>query len=208
MRQQSIKGLPLPLPASSLFGDRVEIPTSSKVKTAGTTATPSNKSTRAVNSAVSRHAAAPPGGTSNRVLRLPPPPADSQIGLKPSTQAVVPIEPSLDATAAPPPGLAREFIPIKLAEPIDEKFLDDRLGQELQVEIIAHDQQVQAAMDDKKISWGVQWELSRGVTLGVWKWSDVLPKLDKLRGDNTLAAHKVISAMKAIHLQADNMNLW
>lgn len=39
--------------------------------------------------------------------------------------------------------------------------------------VIAHDGIAQKFMDANKLPWGVQYELARGVTKGMWKWDDV-----------------------------------
>ncbi|KAF7965380.1 hypothetical protein HWV62_44091 [Athelia sp. TMB] len=66
--------------------------------------------------------------------------------------------------------------------------------------IISSDPKAQRVMDHKKISWGVQWEIARGVASRgasgqakpLWTWADITPqKLDKLRGLNAAAAWKV-----------------
>lgn len=58
--------------------------------------------------------------------------------------------------------------------------------------IIAHDSRVQAEMDLRKNSWGVQYEIARGVSNGHFTWSDVTPeKLDLLKGPTAEAAPKV-----------------
>lgn len=65
-------------------------------------------------------------------------------------------------------------------------------GLDLETWIIAHSVEVQKQMDARHISWGVQYEIARGVSCGGWKWSDVTPdKLDKLRGTAAEAAPKV-----------------
>ncbi|TFY61555.1 hypothetical protein EVJ58_g4443 [Rhodofomes roseus] len=62
--------------------------------------------------------------------------------------------------------------------------------------IIAHDRKVQQMMDVKRISWGVQYELARGVCSGRWQWNDVTAKkLDTLRGTDSEAAPRVESVM-------------
>ena len=58
--------------------------------------------------------------------------------------------------------------------------------------IIAHDKRVQGEMDLRRNSWGVQYEIARGVSKGDFTWSDVTPeKLDLLTGSNAEAAPKV-----------------
>ena len=57
---------------------------------------------------------------------------------------------------------------------------------------IAHNRHVQEAMDIRQLSWGVQFEIARGVSQGIWQWADVTPiKLDHLKGTNAEAASRV-----------------
>ncbi|TFK59804.1 hypothetical protein BDN72DRAFT_883839 [Pluteus cervinus] len=77
-----------------------------------------------------------------------------------------------------------------------ERFLNDQIGIDLKVEVIAHDSQAQRALDENQIPWGVQWELARGVTLGAWRWADVMKKLHLFRGTNSAeTAYKVVAVM-------------
>ncbi|OBZ68489.1 putative RNA-dependent RNA polymerase SHL2 [Grifola frondosa] len=58
--------------------------------------------------------------------------------------------------------------------------------------IIAHSKEVQEKMDSRQITWGVQYEIARGVSHGWWTWDEITPKiLDSLRGLNKDAANKV-----------------
>jgi hypothetical protein len=67
---------------------------------------------------------------------------------------------------------------------------------DLAYNIIAHDNDVQKLFDSLRITYGVQYELARGVSNNWWKWSDVTrDKLRSLTGDNASAAHKVVSVM-------------
>ncbi|TFK42152.1 RNA dependent RNA polymerase-domain-containing protein [Crucibulum laeve] len=61
--------------------------------------------------------------------------------------------------------------------------------------IIAHHNKVQQVMDGKRIAWGVQYELARGVTLGAWDWEQIRQKVNELRGTNAEAAYRVRSVM-------------
>ncbi|KZP15854.1 hypothetical protein FIBSPDRAFT_912406 [Athelia psychrophila] len=75
-------------------------------------------------------------------------------------------------------------------------------------------------MDDKHISWGVQWEIARGAIFHTasgqfkprWTWSDVTSRrLDKLRGLSTAAAWKVPYVMldKEIPTKCpSNLDIW
>lgn len=51
-------------------------------------------------------------------------------------------------------------------------------------------------MESRRISWGVQYELARGVLAERWKWEDVSDKvLESLQGSNAVAASRVRSVM-------------
>jgi len=95
---------------------------------------------------------------------------------------------------------------------LDFSFLDHAEGTDLPLCIIAHDKEVQQRMDSMRISWGVQWEIARGVSRNVWKWSDVTrEKLDLLKGPNAEAAPKVAHVMKtgvAPSALPRNVELW
>jgi hypothetical protein len=94
----------------------------------------------------------------------------------------------------------------------DFSFLDHSEGADLPICIIAHDRDAQKLMDSKRISWGVQWEIARGISRHAWEWSDVTPsKLDLLRGSNADAAWKVVYVMKtaeAPSVPPRNLELW
>lgn len=62
--------------------------------------------------------------------------------------------------------------------------------------IIAHSCQVQRILDDHRISWGVQYEIARGVCSGLWTWDSVESQVDKFEGKNSEAAFKVEKVMK------------
>ncbi|KAK0501028.1 RNA dependent RNA polymerase-domain-containing protein, partial [Armillaria luteobubalina] len=65
--------------------------------------------------------------------------------------------------------------------------------------IVAHDTAVQRLFDDQEISWGVQWELARGVSTDRWTWNAIEDKLlrsDSLRGTEEEVLFKVASIMK------------
>ncbi|TDL26400.1 hypothetical protein BD410DRAFT_763609 [Rickenella mellea] len=64
--------------------------------------------------------------------------------------------------------------------------------------IIAHEMDVQQAMEARKLPWAVQWEIARGISQGTWSWSDVTEsKLDKLKGSNAEAAPLVAETIRA-----------
>lgn len=66
------------------------------------------------------------------------------------------------------------------------------LGVNLTPVHIAHNKNIQRLMDHRRISWGVQWAIARGITQGLWGWEDVTPeKLDMLKGSCAEAAMNV-----------------
>lgn len=66
----------------------------------------------------------------------------------------------------------------------------------LPLHVICHSRNAQRLMEDRKISWGVQYELARGILAEKWKWEDVTDRvLDRLQGHNAVAAPKVRSVM-------------
>ncbi|TFK58180.1 hypothetical protein BDN72DRAFT_906999 [Pluteus cervinus] len=79
-----------------------------------------------------------------------------------------------------------------------EHFLNDQIGINLKVEVIAHDSQAQRALDENQITWGVQWELAPSVTLGAWRWVDVMKKLHLFRACFALGLLNSIPAIKLV----------
>lgn len=77
--------------------------------------------------------------------------------------------------------------------------VDNLLGNgpiELALQVIAHDDAVQREMDRRKISWGVQFEIARGITQNKWTWQQVTTtKLDKLKGCSAVSAPLVANVM-------------
>ncbi|KAL6307807.1 RNA dependent RNA polymerase-domain-containing protein [Sparassis latifolia] len=64
--------------------------------------------------------------------------------------------------------------------------------------IVAHSRAIQKILDDKRIAWGVQYELARGVSQGLWSWDDVTEsKLEILQGPNRTAAPLVAQVMSS-----------
>ncbi|KZT73373.1 hypothetical protein DAEQUDRAFT_721969 [Daedalea quercina L-15889] len=81
------------------------------------------------------------------------------------------------------------------------------------VSVIAHCREVQRIMDYKRTSWGVQYELARGVCAGRWQWNDVTAeKLELLRGPNKEKAHCVEQVMLKMNVprsaQLASLPLW
>lgn len=65
--------------------------------------------------------------------------------------------------------------------------------------VIAHNPLVQKLMDETNISWGVQYEIARGVSDGSWKWEDVTPDiLRRLQGSNAEAAPQVNEILRRV----------
>ncbi|KDQ15608.1 hypothetical protein BOTBODRAFT_157888 [Botryobasidium botryosum FD-172 SS1] len=61
---------------------------------------------------------------------------------------------------------------------------------------IAHSRQYQRCFDARKLSWGVQWEIARLVSHGLFAWDDIrLDLLDDLKGTNANAAPKVVKQL-------------
>jgi hypothetical protein len=64
--------------------------------------------------------------------------------------------------------------------------------------IICHSKPVQERMEQLKISWGVQYELARGVLAEKWTWGDITDRvLEQLRGSNAQAASRVGAVVSA-----------
>jgi RNA-dependent RNA polymerase len=57
---------------------------------------------------------------------------------------------------------------------------------------VAHNRRIQDLMERRKLSWGVQLQIARGITQDIWTWEKISPEtLDKLKGPAALAAPKV-----------------
>lgn len=78
------------------------------------------------------------------------------------------------------------------------------------IHLISHCDRAQHEMDQRKIAWGVQYEIARGVTCGSWSWGDVTAeKLNLLRGSNTEAAPKVSTILLGPHCRpSNNLQIW
>ncbi|KAG6830094.1 hypothetical protein H0H92_002267 [Tricholoma furcatifolium] len=110
-------------------------------------------------------------------------------------------------TAPPRPLLSTASSPSR-KDPDLQKFLMQPLGQDLESCIIAHDKATVALMDRHQLSWGVQWELARGVTDRFWDWAKVHKKLEQLTGLNSEAAWKVRAVMLGRQPRASEISLW
>lgn len=63
-------------------------------------------------------------------------------------------------------------------------------------------------MDQHLLSWGVQYEIARGVVNGDWAWEDITEEtVDKLKGSNAEAAPKVSFVLKGKHRDTE-ISLW
>ncbi|KAI9513086.1 RNA dependent RNA polymerase-domain-containing protein [Russula earlei] len=72
---------------------------------------------------------------------------------------------------------------------------------------ICHCPHAQKRMERLKISWGVQYELARGVLSDEWTWDDVTAQvLERLRGSNAEAAPKVRTVMAEALNKNDRAN--
>ncbi|KAG6878032.1 hypothetical protein C0993_000572 [Termitomyces sp. T159_Od127] len=76
-----------------------------------------------------------------------------------------------------------------------KKFLAGSFSEDLEPHIIAHDKNIVSCMDSHKVPWGVQYEIARGVTEGIWSWDSVEAKIPQLCGSNSEKAHKVRNVM-------------
>ena len=83
-------------------------------------------------------------------------------------------------------------------------FADSLFGTDLKPVIIAHDKATQDLLDQYQISWGTQYELARGVSLGSWSWEDVKAKIRDLIGNNAHPACKVQTVMRGKQMASAN----
>lgn len=89
------------------------------------------------------------------------------------------------------------------------EFQNSRIGIDLIPSIIAHDRYVQMLLDKAEISWGVQYELARGVTLGLWDWDKVGTKISNLKGTSAEVAYRVKNIILDRPLQGTpDLGLW
>jgi hypothetical protein len=89
-----------------------------------------------------------------------------------------------------------------------QKFLSGPIGIDLEIGIIAHNAGVQKLLDKKQISWGVQFELARGITTGSWDWDEVESKINKLTGSNANSAYRVRHVMLGNPLTSSQSSVW
>lgn len=77
------------------------------------------------------------------------------------------------------------------------QFARSSFGVDLGALFIAHNDEAQRILDDNKLAWGVQYELARGVSAGLWEWEAIGASVHKLKGRNVEAAFKVERVMKS-----------
>ena len=83
-------------------------------------------------------------------------------------------------------------------------------GTELAFQIVAHNNEVQKELDAMNISWGVQYELARGITANLWTWEEIrTEQLQKLKGTNVQAAYRVANVMRNRPISVrQGLSLW
>jgi len=96
--------------------------------------------------------------------------------------------------ALPTPSTDRTQIPI--SEKVLQ-FSQSPFGVDLGAIVIAHNEEAQKILDDNELAWGVQYELARGVSAGLWEWEAIGASVHRLKGTNVEAAFKVERIMKS-----------
>ena len=80
------------------------------------------------------------------------------------------------------------------------------------VHIIAHSKGAQELFDRIPLSWGVQYELARGMSLNRWSWAQVMQAdLQSLKGPNNNAAARVSQAVlkqASANVTTNDIALW
>lgn len=88
-------------------------------------------------------------------------------------------------------------------------FQNSRIGIDLKPSIIAYDRQIQNQLDKAEISWAVQYELARGISLGLWNWDQVENKISKLKGTSAAVAYRVKNIILDRPLQGTpDLSVW
>lgn len=94
---------------------------------------------------------------------------------------------------------------------VDDQILVDSVTPS-GIHVIAHSKEAQGLFDRIPLSWGVQYELARGVSLGKWSWADVLrADLNSLRGPNNNSAARVsqvVLTQASANVTATDMAIW
>ena len=137
-------------------------------------------------SAYSRRAMPTQGRHEPRVVRdvfdTPPAPATHASTIRPNGNALP--TPSTDRTQ------------ISISETVLQ-FSRSPFGVDLGAIVIAHNEEAQRILDDNKLAWGVQYELARGVSAGLWEWEAIGASVHRLKGMNVEAAFKVERIMRS-----------
>jgi hypothetical protein len=127
---------------------------------------------------------------------------------KPKTHSI-PSTPLPSPTPYVSPSRAQTQDALISSETFDEIF---DFPDNLPTHVIVHDCNIQAIMDAKRLSRGVQFEIARGISQGKWHWPDVTPeRLHLLEGSNADSAWKVTHVMQSRELPSvpqGNFNLW
>lgn len=103
-----------------------------------------------------------------------------------------PLPRSISEPQAPKPALPPEAT---LSDADVKAFLQRPLATDLEACIISHDPVAQAKLDALQIAWGVQFQLARGESNGLWTWEEVIAKADRLKGSNKDVGPQVAKIM-------------
>lgn len=108
----------------------------------------------------------------------------------PSAPALPPFSPRPPAAPQPVATQHERVHPVSV-----DAFLQRDPCPDLAYHIIAYNEGAQAGFDALKIEWGVQFQLARGQTIGLWTWDQVIASMDKLRGTNEESGPQVLAVM-------------
>lgn len=90
-----------------------------------------------------------------------------------------------------------------------QAFAKSLFGTDLDAVVISHCPTTQKMLDDKKVEWGTQFELARGVSFGAWTWEDVRSHISDLTGSNADSAYKVPTLMSGrSYPSLSDLNIW
>ncbi|KAF8648909.1 hypothetical protein AX16_006144 [Volvariella volvacea WC 439] len=149
-----------------------------------------------------------PSQPSDPVTNPPCPPAQASSNHTSSRTSVRPLKVSID-TSKPKGNSGGQPTPPECDDPpIEYRFQGGRFGANMEIEIIAHDFYAQKMMDKRKMDWGVQYEVARGISQRAWTWDQVKENLDELPTKNT-EAWRVISVMSSASTPSQvDIELW
>ncbi|KDQ30690.1 hypothetical protein PLEOSDRAFT_1053861 [Pleurotus ostreatus PC15] len=88
------------------------------------------------------------------------------------------------------------------------KYIWDFLDDSVPTYTIAYDEEVHALVQKHRLSFGVQYELARGVVSGRWTWDEVKKGVSLLEGDNVDVAWRVGEIMKGNQKRKPDLELW